>query len=284
MLKKDRKISDCKSRRLESKIMKLINKDNDISEICQKLNMSHTTIKKVVIANGIDIDGRIKAGKLRRKTKRNERIYKKLLNGEKYQDIAENMNITKARVEQVAVLYKYSRWEESRKRRQEIVEKLNKDIHSGLSYQKILKKYKPVLNFIRSHSDFPKRLYNYFMNKRNVEIGVKYQSGKKARKIISSDNKIINDPQKVKSLSNIYAICSKQGIYKYPKVGRRIDGGSFEKVSILRLVKDLREVKQFSFEAIANYLNSKNHKTICGKSFNMANARFKYLDALKEGL
>ncbi len=39
-----------------------------------------------------------------------------------------------------------------------------------------------------------------------------------------------------------------------------------------------------SFQQIADYMNVKKYKTVCGKKFNMANARFKYNDALREGL
>ena len=68
---KTRKISDCKSRRLEPKIMELINKEVLISKICKKLNLTSATVKKVARANGVDIDERIKSGKLKQKTKRN---------------------------------------------------------------------------------------------------------------------------------------------------------------------------------------------------------------------
>jgi DNA-binding CsgD family transcriptional regulator len=283
----ERKISDCKSRRLESKIMRLINKDISISKICEKLKLANITVKKVARANGVDIDGRIKAGKLKQKTKRNEQIYKMLLQGKKYDDISEKMNVTKQRVYQVAQFYNYSRWEESKKTNESIVKKIKNDIKANIPYQRLVKKYnlndKKVFSKLY-YRGLPGAIHQEYRNKRNKNIGIEYKSGKKAIEIINSKKPEIGQPQRIKGISNVYAICSKQGIYKYPKVGRRIDGGSFEDISVLRLVKKLREKENYSFQQIADYMNAKKHKTICGKKFNMANTRFKYHDALKEGL
>lgn len=284
--KKVRKVSDCKSVIFEPQIMELLNKDVDISKIAKKLKLSITTVKKVARNNGIDIDGRIKSGKLKQKTERNERIYKMLLQGKKYQDIADKMKVTKQRIYEIATFHNFSRWEESRKKHKEIIEKVQKDIDLCLSYKFIIKKH----NLTKSQMS---KLCYYGLQapikvqcreKRNKKIGTEYVSGKKAIEIIASKDKVLNNPQNIKGVSNIYSICTKQGIYKYPKVGRRIDGGSSEDVSILRLVKKLRDEKELSFEEIANHLNAKKHKTVCGKRFNFANARFKYYDAIREGL
>ncbi len=118
----------------------------------------------------------------------------------------------------------------------------------------------------------------------HVQIIKEYKSGKKAREIIASTNTTINDPLNVKTTSQVYAICVKEGFYKYPNVGRRIDGVTFEKKSILRLIKKLREEKEFTYKQIANQLNEKKYKTISDKTFNEANVRFKYFDSIKEGL
>lgn len=278
-----RKKSNSKSVQFTSKIMKLIHENVSISKISKKLNLHTSTIKKIAKINGIDIDERT----LKAKKERNELIYKMLLSGEKYQIIADKMNVSKARIEQVAKTYNYSRWDESKKKYNILVEKIINDFNTGTTYEELVKKYNlnnKILYSRLQYHGLPSDLLKQCRIKRNEKIVSEYKSGKKAVDIINSKHEIVNQPHKINSLSRIYAICSKQGVYKYPKVGKRIDGGSSENCEILRLVKHLKENKNFTFEAIANHLNSKKYKTVCGKRFNMANARFKYLDALKIGL
>lgn len=281
-----RKLHNCKYRKFGPQILNLLNKNWKISSIAKNLNISHGTVKRATRANGIDIDGRIKSGKRKQKKERNERIYKLLLQGKKYGYISEKMNVTRQRVYQVAQTYNFSRWEESRKKHKDIITNIQKDINSGLSYQEIVHKH----NLTKNEKSQLRRwglsesLYNHYQNKRNQNIINKYKSGETALQIITSKDKIINDPKGVKTINQVYSICTKQGIYKYPKVGRRTDGRSFESVKILKLIKDLREEKEFSFDAITNYLNAKNYKTICGKVFTSPNVRCKYFDAIKEGL
>ncbi len=170
----ERKVSNCKSRRMESEIVELINKNVSLPEISKKLSITSTTIKKVAKSNGIDVDGRIKAGKLKQKTERNEKIYKLLLTGEKYQVIADKMNVSKARVEQVAKVFKYRRWEESKKKYQAIVEVIKNDIKNGVPYEKLIKKYN--LDDAGYHSKLcywglPTTIYRDYKSKRNKKIG-----------------------------------------------------------------------------------------------------------------
>lgn len=278
-----RKESNSKSKKFESQIMDLIHKNLSAANISKKLNIHTTTIKKIARANGIDIDERT----LRAKKERNELIYKLLLSGEKYQDIADKMNVSKARIEQVAKKYNYKRWDESKKKYELLTEQITNDFNAGATYETLEKKYnlnnKTFYSRLQYHG-LPGDLLRQCKIKRNEKIAAEYKSGKKAIDIINSKNKNVIQPNRISSLSSIYNICSKNGVYKYPKVGRRIDGGSFEDFEVLRLVKHLKEDKKFTFEAIAKHLNSKKFKTVCGKKFNMANARFKYFDALKSGL
>ena len=278
-----RKNSNSKAKKFTSQIMKLIHENLSISKISKKLKLHTSTIKKIARANGIDVDERT----LRVKKERNELIYKMLLSGEKYQDIANKMNVSKARIEQVAQTYNYSRWDESKKKYVALVEKITNDFNTGTKYEALVKKYNlndKILYSRLQYNGLPSDLLKQCRAKRNEKIVSEYKSGKKAVDIINSTHKTVNQPHRINSLSQIYAICSKQGVYKYPKVGKRIDGGSSEDYEVLRLVKHLKEDKKFTFEAIANHLNSKKYKTVCGKRFNMANARFKYFDALKTGL
>lgn len=278
-----RKESNSKSKKLESQIMELIHKNLSAANISKKLNIHTTTIKKIARANGIDIDERT----LKSKTERNELVYKLLLSGEKYQDIADKMNVSKARIEQVAKKFNYKRWDESKKKYGLLTEQITNDFNAGATYETLEKKYnlnnKTFYSRLQYHG-LPGDLLRQCKIKRNEKIVAEYKSGKKAIDIINSKNTNVIQPNKINSLSQIYNICSKNGVYKYPKVGRRIDGGSSEDYEILRLVKHLKEDKKFTFEAIAKHLNSKKYKTVCGKKFNMANTRFKYFDALKTGL
>ena len=277
------KTSNNKSKRLTPDILKLINDNVSISEISNKLKISNPTIKKVALENGIDIDKNLKEIKI----KRNEQIYKMLLEGKTQKEIANEFKLSTHKIYEVAKFYKFNKFKESKKKHQTIIKNIKKDIKLNLPYEELIKKYN-----LDNDSFFQKlqywglsgALYREYKNNRNKNIGVEYKSGKKAIEITKSKKQKINQPKGIKTLSSVYSICSQQGIYKYPKIGRRIDGGSFEDVSVLRLVKKLREKEKYSFRQIADYMNFKKHRTICGKKFNTANARFKYYDALREGL
>ncbi len=134
--KPERKVSDCKSRRLEPQIMELIKKDWEVSLIAKKFKISHYLVKNVALNNNIDIDDR----KLKKKIERNELIYKMLLEGKNYQEISDKMNVSKHIIYEVATTNNFSVWEESKKKHEAIIKKITHDINSGVSYEQVKNK------------------------------------------------------------------------------------------------------------------------------------------------
>ena len=77
-------------------------------------------------------------------------------------------------------------------------------------------------------------------------------------------------------IKNVYNISTKQGFKKYPKIGDRSKGGTFEDKKILRYIQDKRDNKGWTYKKIADKLNILGYRTLTGKIFDVPNVLYKY--------
>lgn len=282
---KIRKISNCKSRRLESKILELLSQNLCISTISKKMKLSSTTIKKIATANGIITDDRVAAGKLRQKAERNESVHKMLLEDKTYEEISKIMSVSKQRISQIAKTYNFRRHNETRKKHETIINNIKNDIKLEIPYKEMVSKYNITKHYSKlRYWGLPTGTYSSYVKNRNEKIGLKYKSGKKAKEIINLNDEKLKNPSLIETENQIYHICAKQGIYRYPQIKNRSLGEISESTRILKTIIRLKDKKKLSFEKIALYLNKKKYKTISGKPFASPNTRCKYIAAKRRNL
>ena len=232
-----------------NKIISELKRGTPIQKICKKLSANINMIKDIAKENNINITKNLYQEKAKmiveekkmQKLKLAENIKELLLTKEyNYIGVAKKLKTTIHKVTKVANDNKIDLIGEKKKIYEEIVNNLYKDYYSGMPYELIHEKYNlsDKENTIKLRSHGMGALYRLFKNYRNNKILNEYKSGKKAIQIINSNNPVIKNPKRLNTLSSIYHTCSSLGYKKYPNIGRRIDGGTFEKID----VKDEREI------------------------------------------
>jgi hypothetical protein len=207
---------------------------------------------------------------------RNETILKLVKQDElTYQEIGDIFGITKQRVKGIVYKSGYSRWA-IRKVKYEVIGKdVKNDLKLGLTYPEIRDKYGiKTLDRLVYNKLIP-RLYTKSINKRNDEITKRYKK-QRAIDIVKSKDIDVNNPNGVQQEKSVYSIASNNGYRKYPKIGRRCDGGTFEDKKILRYISKKRDKDKWTFKRISDKLNSLGHKTLTGKEFTIPNVIYKY--------
>ena len=269
-MKKTRKESNCKSKRLERVILELYNVTSLTSaEIGRALNLSSETIKKVGKRNAINIERiKMRGPSIWRKEERNVEIIEALKNGDKYDKIASNFNITKQRVQAIAIKNGISRWEQKRTKFKSIIKQINKDYKLGLTFEELIEKYnmndpsfKHQLKYYGLES-----LEKRFRNVRNNEIITTYKNTT-ANVVLMNPNPVLNDPNRIETISSVYKISSKSGFSKYPNIRRGVKG-LFADPQVIKIIK-ARKTSPYKYtnKMIADELNESGFKTTYGKKF-----------------
>jgi hypothetical protein len=82
-------------------------------------------------------------------------------------------------------------------------------------------------------------------------------------------------------VDSIYRINTKNNIRRYPQIINRHKGGLFESKEVIKLIKNKKDKKNWTFKQIAEELNKLGYKTITGKEYTEPNTYQKYL-AIKQ--
>jgi len=197
--------------------------------------------------------------------------------------IATKFNITKQRVYQIAKKNNISIWNKIRTNKKTMHQNILNDINNDIQYKDIIKKY----NLPQSKlSDLFKSIQNeslttFIMNKRNNEITSQFIKGNTAKRITNKTEPILISPTHLTSVDSIYRINTKNNIRRYPQIINRHKGGLFESKEVIKLIKNKKDKKNWTFKQIAEELNKLGYKTITGKEYTQPNTYQKYI-AIKQ--
>lgn len=197
--------------------------------------------------------------------------------------IATKFNITKQRVYQIAKKNNISIWNKIRTNKKTMHQNILNDINNDIQYKDIIKKYNlPQSKLSDSFKSIQNESLNTFiMNKRNNEITSQFIKGTTAKIITNKTEPILISPTHLTSVDSIYRINTKNNIRRYPQIINRHKGGLFESKDVIKLIKNKRDKKNWTFKQIAEELNKLGYKTITGKEYTQPNTYRKYL-AIKQ--
>jgi AraC-like DNA-binding protein len=197
--------------------------------------------------------------------------------------IATKFNITKQRVGQIAKKNNISIWNKIRTKKKTMHQNILNDINNDIQYKDIIKKYNlPKSKLSDSFKSIQKEsLTTFIMNKRNNEITSQFIKGTTAKIITNKTEPILISPTHLTSVGSIYRINTKNNIRRYPQIINRHKGGLFESKEVIKLIKNKRDKKNWTFKQIAEELNKLGYKTITGKEYTEPNTYQKYL-AIKQ--
>lgn len=275
-----KKVSDCKSKRLEPQILELINDNYSTKEVATELNISNHMVTVVIKRKGIKLDGREGRAKLARNTK----IIEAIKEGKTYVEIGRTYNVTKQRISQFAKRENYSSWVVTREKYDKLLILVKADVDSGMEFEELKTKHKFTPYII---SELQKRglekLTERYRNVRNSVIIEEYKN-KIAKDVVISGSTGLDSPMRIGTIDSIYSISSKNGYKKYPKVGNRNSGGLFEDPKVINLIKKKRDVEELSFREISEILNKKGFISPMGKPYTTCNVNAKYTSIKKNNL
>ena len=193
--------------------------------------------------------------------------------------IATKFNITKQRVYQIVKKNNISIWGKIRTNKKTIHQNILNDINNNIQYKDIIKKYNlPQSKLSYSFKSIQNEPLNTFiMNKRNNEIIAQFIKGNTAKMITNKIEPILISPTHLTSVDSIYKINTKNNVRRYPQIINRHKGGLFESKDVIKLIKNKRDKKNWTFKQIAEELNKLGYKTITGKEYTYNNTYQKYL-------
>jgi hypothetical protein len=196
--------------------------------------------------------------------------------GETFLSIAKKFKVTKSRVGQLAKDHGINRWEISRTTSEQLINDIQTDIDNGMEYDELKQKHN------LTHKTIEKLRYRglkpvatTYRENRNATIVDEYKI-MTAKKVLQSDTKTLDSPQRIQGVNTIYTISTAAGFKRYPNIGKRCVKGSHETKEVLELILTRRNIDKLSFRKIAEELNEKNMLTIGGLPFTTHNVRSKY--------
>lgn len=225
-----------------------------------------------------------KSKKIKTLQKRDEKILILINIGWSFEKIGNKFSISKQRVQQIAKNNNLYVHQETKKIKANIVEQIKKEVELGFSFDYIRNKDREVSWGLIVREYF--KLEGIYLSvkmreERNRLIVDKYSSGETAREVIESDDLVLNSPIKFSKVRDVYRISSDLGFRKFPKIGIRSKGGSFECDKIMSSIVRMRDDSKMTFKDIANSLNKKGMLTISGLKFSGANVNKKYHKNIK---
>lgn len=207
-----------------------------------------------------------------KETKRNKEILRLINEGETFESIGKKNGISKERVRQIAVANGINRWDKIREFKNKKFNEFLPDIKANLPLSEIATKHS--LTKSKIYSIYKEKtgvsLLKVLSKKRNNIINKKFVSGKTANKIISDKTNILDNPVRITTTNSIYTINTKNNIKRYPQIGDRSKGGTFQSKKAIKLIVKYRD-KGFTCKKILKKLNKKGIKTVTGKNFKESN-------------
>jgi DNA-binding CsgD family transcriptional regulator len=251
---------------LEDKIIKKIQKGKDVSKIANKYGIDTTKVRYIAKKNNLTI-----TRKIRYDQKRLKKIVKAIKKGEQtYSEIGKDFGISKARVYQFALDNDLRRNVNSKAEKLQAIKDIEADIASGMPYEKLRRKHdlsRARIGTLEYHG-FKGNLATRYRGIRNEEIVTQYKKST-AKEVLSSDKEVLKDPNRINSQQSVYAVAGKAGFKKYPKIGRRCDGGLFLEKEAIKIIKRMkaRKVRVATNAMIADELNKKGFTSAMGKPY-----------------
>lgn len=209
-----------------------------------------------------------------------EKIIQMISEGYAYKDIAKKIKVAYTTICNISIKNgmrintRYDK-EEAIK----IIESIHLDIKNGISYKELLTKH-DLTNKKKLHT-----LYRFGLEPitqiykpiRDDKIKELYKV-KLAREVVSSEDKELNNPERIVTPHYVYIINREVGgERKFPKIGSRFHGGNFEDKTILKYIQKKRDKDNWTFKQIADKLNAMGKKTVMGVNFSDYLVRYKYL-------
>lgn len=206
------------------------------------------------------------------KTKRNEEIQKLILKGETFQSIGEKFGISKQRVRQLAVGLGVSRWKEKRALKKTRFKAFIKDIKARMLVSEMAVKHnlseKEVREIYKHQTG--ELLLTVLREKRDSKIVKDFKAGSTAISIVKNPSEILKNPLKITTTNNIYSINTRNGVKRYPEVGNRSKGGTFQNKRVINLIVNRRDKGQ-TFGEILTEMNERGYRTVTGRIFKQSN-------------
>lgn len=261
-----------KSSRIEAEVIEKIQQGILLDELVSSMETTSYIINKIAKKH------KLKIGKLSKnyKTKRNNEMLKLIHAGETFLSIAKKFKVTKSRVGQLAKDHGINRWEIARTTSEQQIHDINHDIDNGMEYDELKEKHN------LTHKTIEKLRYRglkpvatTYRENRNTTIVDEYKI-MTAKKVLQSDTKTLDSPQRIQGVNSIYTISTAAGFKRYPNIGKRCVKGSHETKEVLGLILTRRNIDKLSFRKIAEELNEKNMLTIGGLPFTTHNVTAKY--------
>jgi transposase len=171
--------------------------------------------------------------------KREKQIIRLLSSNKGYAEVAKKFGVSRQRIYQIAdrnnIIGIRVKKKESR---QILVENLKKELENGLSIREMSIKYNLSVEQIKNQFKIETSLslFSLMVKTRNEKINNDFISGSTAKKIVNDTDKFLSNPVKVTTLDYVYMLNTKKGIKRYPKIGRRCDGGTFEDPKIINFI------------------------------------------------
>lgn len=204
--------------------------------------------------------------------KRASKILKLVHKGETYESIGKKFNISKQCVWEMARKNGINRLEDKREFRSKKFRMFSPDIIANLPLTEIAVKHSLTPSEIRLIYKLKTgvTLNSVLSKKRNETIVKKFVSGNTARKIVTDPVKVLNNPRRVSTQNWIYSINTQNGVKRYPEIGDRRKGGTFQSKKAINLIVKCRD-KGLKFGEILNEINKKGLKTVTGLEFKVTN-------------
>lgn len=261
-----------KLEKIEDDVIDKINQGVMLDELVTIFNTTTYILRKIAKKH------KLKIGRLSKnyKTKRNNEMLKLIHAGETFLSIAKKFKVTKSRVGQLAKDHGINRWEINRTTSEQQIQDIQTDIDNGMEYDELKEKHNLTHKTIeRLRYRGLKPVATTYRENRNATIVDEYKI-MTAKKVLQSDTKTLDSPQRIQGLNTIYTISTAAGFKRYPNIGKRCVKGSHETKEVLELILTRRNVDKLSFRQIAEELNEKNMLTIGGLPFTTHNVRSKY--------
>ena len=261
-----------KLEKIEDDVIDKIHQGIMLDELVTIFNTTTYILRKIAKKNNLKI------GKISKnyKTKRNNEMLELIHAGDTFSSIAKKFNVTKSRVGQLAKDHGVNRWEIGRTTSEQLINDIQIDIDNGMEYDELKQKHNLTHKTIeRLRYRGLKPVSATYRENRNSTIVDEYKI-MTAKKVLASDTKSLDSPQRILGVNSIYSISTAAGFKRYPNIGKRCVKGSHETKEVLGLILTRRNIDKLSFRKIAEELNEKNMLTIGGLPFTTHNVTSKY--------
>ena len=203
-----------------------------------------------------------------------------------FQAIADKYGVTKSRVGQISQRYgKFNRSKTNRKYWTSVLQKVLDELTPEMDIKAIASAHNlSVVEFNnRIRYYLGENLITILMEQRNEAISRHYIDGLTAKGITLKNETPFLQPNQITSQNSVYMINTKNGVRRYPKIGDRSKGGTFEDPEVMKFINRYKN-KGYTFKEITDKLNACGYKTVSGLPFKWPNVSVKYNKFIKPKL